>query len=802
MKKTSIIILIFCALGLTAQNKKSSIKQINTENSKTDSVSSASSSKEFSKISSGAICKKGLFNGYITKNGNYYIEIPDSLLGRDMLLAARVVNISDNSKISAGQMRSNPVLISFSKRDKLIFMHQPTGSSMADADDLISVSLARNNVTPIAQTFDMACRNERDDASLVDVTKFFSAEVDLVFPAGAGNSGRLDTKASQILELKSFPQNVEIKSFYNYSGGKTPFCITINYSFVLLPKTPMKIRFADDRIGYSSENRRKYESEKPVISQKYIDRWRIEPSAKDLAKYKRGDLVVPQKQIIVYVDTVMPSVWRKYVRQGIEDWNIGFKEIGFKNVIVAKDYPRSRDFDSEDIRNTCFRYITSTDANASGPQWIDPRSGEIIQADILWWHNVIDLLQTWKFVQTAAVDPEARKKTLDEKVFGEMIRYAVAHETGHVFGIIHNMRGSYAYPTESLRSAEFTKKYGTTASIMDYARFNYVAQPGDVEKGVSLTPPVMGPYDIFAIKYAYKPIYEAKTPEEEVPVLNQWFVEKGNNPFYIFSPAIVSPVAPDPSSQTDALGDDQLKSSQYGISNLKITAKNLVKWTISTGDDLELLQKRFDGISKLYNKLVNLTISYLGGVYTIPMTYGQFPATYTPIEKSKQKETIRFAIGELNNCEWLDTPELNQLLGSKTEDIMKFQSGVITSMLSNFVLGRIISSEKLSENESYTIQEYLADVDAEIWTKTANTNLTNYKKNMQIVYVDKLRSLVSPVLIQNDKSEARSMNETLSASAASVQLESTVKRITELQKNQPQNAVHYQLLLKMIEKTN
>jgi hypothetical protein len=461
-------------------NAQSKPVQTSIESVIADSVTSPKS-KELSKFTSGAKSSKGMFNVYV-KNDQYYIEIPDSLLGRDMLFGSRVSAISDNSKISVGQRRTNPVLISFSRRDKTLFMHKPTGSAIAKVGDLVSVSLDNNNLVPVVNSFDIIARNTKNDASLVDITKFFSAEVDLVFPAGIGNSGRIDTKASGIVSAKAFTNNVEIKSHYNYSGGKEPFAVTINYSFVLLPKTPMKPRLNDDRINYSSENKRFFESGRPSTTYKFIDRWDIRPRPEDMERHKKGETVQPQKQIVFYVDTVMPAKWRSYVHEGIQLWNRAFEKIGFKNVIASYDFPRSKDFDPDDSRFNCFRYVTSTEANAQGPQWIDPRTCEIVQGDIIWWHNVIELLQTWRFVQTAAADPEARKKTLSDEIMGDAIRYAVAHEMGHVLGLQHNMRASFAYPTDSLRSPGFTQKYGTTASIMDYARNNYVAQPGDKEK--------------------------------------------------------------------------------------------------------------------------------------------------------------------------------------------------------------------------------------------------------------------------------------------------------------------------------
>jgi hypothetical protein len=762
-----------------------------------DSVMSTKS--PYAKITAGAKSMKGMFTVY-KKAGSFYFEIPDSLLGRDMLIASRVVNISDNNKISAGQRRSNPILISFSRRDKLLFMHQPTGTSLASSSDPISVSLANNNVVPVVMTFDIAARNAENNASVIDVTKLFSAEVDLVFPAGIGNTGRLDTKASQIVDMKAFPQNVEVKSFYNYNGGREPFSVTIGYSFVLLSKDPYRVRYSDERIGYSAENRRIFESGKAASSVKFINRWSIEPKPEDVEKYKRCELVVPQKQIVFYVDTVMPEKWRGYVREAIESWNATFEKIGFKNVIKALDFPKNKNFDPDDIRNNCFRYVTSADANAQGPQWIDPRSGEIIQGDIMWWHNVIELLQTWRFVQTAAADPEARKKVLPDAIMGDAIRYAIAHEMGHVLGLQHNMRASYAIPTDSLRSATFTQKYGTTASIMDYSRNNYVAQPGDKEKGVALTPPRLGLQDYFAIQWGYQPILSAQTPEAELPTLNKWFLEKRNDPFYIYGGTAVSAVVPDPSAQSDALGNDLIKSANYGISNIKLITKNLVKWTMSEGDNADLLQKRWDGLTKLYFRISNLTLSYLGGAYEFKGVYGQYPTNFIPVESAKQKETIRFIISEMTNCEWMNNREIVQLTGTTTDEINKWQSGVIGNMLGNFILSRITANQTLYTQNTYSLNEYLNDVDVQIWNQTAKSQLTNYDRHIQLAYIDKLCGLVEPLFTTSTKGEPRQANETVWASVAAAQLVTTRARAAQLASSQPQNAGHYKLIINRIDK--
>lgn len=768
----------------------------NKSTEKTDTLSTASVSP-FNKFIAGTKPSKGMFNVFI-KGDQLFVEIPDSLLGRDMLFGSRVSEISDNGKISAGQRRTNPVLISFSRHNKVIFMHKPTGSAMANPNDPVAVSLKRNNLLPVQYSFDIVARNASNNASLVDLSKFFAAEVDLVFPAGIGNSGRIDTKASGIVSAKAFQKNVEIKTHYNYSGGRDPFAVTINYSFILLNELPMRPRLNDDRINYSSENKRFFESEKPSVTYKFIDRWDIRPRSEDVEKYKRGEMVEPEKQIVFYVDTIMPAKWRSYVHEGIQLWNRAFEQIGFKNVITSYDFPRDRNFDPDDSRFNCFRYVASTDANAQGPQWIDPRTCEIVQGDIIWWHNVMELLQTWRFVQTAAADPEARAKVLNDEIMGDAIRYAVAHEMGHVLGLQHNMRASFAYPTDSLRSATFTQKYGTTASIMDYARNNYVAQPGDKEKGVRLTPPLLGPFDYFAIEYAYKPIYEAESFIDELPVLNQWFLAKGNDPMYFNSGTTVSPVVPDPAAQADMIGNDLLKSSGYAIQNLKFIMQNLVAWTLEPGDNFDLLKKRFDAVQKMYFRMSNLPLSNLGGVYSLNGTFGQHDAFNIPVDKVTQQQSVLFIVERMLDYKWLLQRDIVNYLGASPDEIFKQQSAVIGHLLGNFILQRLMTNVPLYSENAYTLNYYFADLDKQIWKLSRRGQFTEFERHIQLAYVEQMCTLVNSFNVA--KPETKSASETLIASAAMSQLLKTHKRIRSFAKPKSQSG-HYRLLLKKIDDT-
>ncbi len=786
---------LFSTSSFAKENKREKNKK-HAPSEKADTVA-ARAANPAARYTAGAKSSKGMFNVHL-KGDQLVLEIPDSLLERDMLFGSRISEISDNGKISAGQRRSNPVLVSFTRKGKTMCMLKPTGSSIARANDPVAIALDRNNLVPVQYTFDIVARNAENNASLIDVSKFFASEVDLVFPAGIGNTGRIDSKVSGIVSAKAYERNVEIKSHYNYAGGREPFSVTVNYSLLLLSKTPMRPRLNDDRINYSSENKRYFESEIPSKSLKFIDRWDIRPRPEDVEKHKAGQQVQPTKQIVFYVDTLMPAKWRGFVHEGIQVWNQAFEKIGFKNVIKSYDFPRSKSFDPDASHVNCFRYVASTDANAQGPQWIDPRTSEIVQGDIIWWHNVIELLQTWRFVQTAAADPDARYKEISTEIMGEAIRYAVAHEMGHVLGLQHNMRSSFAYPTDSLRSPSFTQKYGTTASIMDYARNNYVAQPGDKERGVRLTPPVLGPFDYFAIEYAYRPVYESDSFFDELPILNHWFLAKGKDPMFYNSGTTVSPIVPDPAAQADMIGNDLIKSANYGISNLKYITKNLIKWTLEPDDSFDLLQHRFDAIQKLYFRLSNLAISNLGGVYKFNSVYMQHQVLNEPVDKATQQLTVKFVVERMLDTEWMMQRDIVNLIGASTDDIYKQQSAVVGHLLGNFVLQRMMSNGPLYTQNPYTLQEYLADLDAQIWKQSQKPKLTEFDKHVQLAYVEQLCTLVGTYL--TPKNETKSASETLIASAAMSQLLKS-QAIVRASIKQDANSGHYSLMLKKINDT-
>ncbi|MGL4852837.1 MAG: zinc-dependent metalloprotease [Phocaeicola sp.] len=789
------LLLVGGGCSLTAQESRKKRGGHKPATVQTDSVAKPRLS-EYEKLTNGANVSKGFVN-VVKKGRSIYLEIPDSILGRDLLLGCRVAGISNNRKISAGQMRNNPKLLHFKKEGRNLLLIIPTSRNTVDSTDGIAPSVALNNMVPITRIFDIAATSKTGNY-LVDVTKYFTEEVAEVWPPDLTKQGKLESKVGGIKSAKAFAQNVEIVTDYYYTGAREPFSVSMNYSLLLLSKEPMRERYSDDRAGFMNDAKRIYSIDGPVQSRKFISRFRIEPKPEEVVLHQSGALVEPATPIIFYVDTVMPEIYRQYARQGIEMWNKAFEQIGFKNVIRAYDFPNSPDFSSNDITKNCLHYIATEQENASGPCWTDPRSGEIIQADILWYHSVTNLLQRWRFLQTAAADPAARKKVLDEEVMGELIRYAVAHEMGHCLGLQHNMRGSYAYPVDSLRSPSFTQKYGTTSTIMDYARNNHVAQPGDAERGVRMTPPELGPFDYLSIAFGYTPVYGATTSAEEVPYLSKLFTDKGNDPMYLFAPMTVGAIVPDPSAQSDALSNDLIRSGEMAISNLRYILSHLIDWHVEEGDNYSTLGELVEGVHKQYMRHLSLAASYIGGVYTYQGVSGHHRAKYVPVDKATQRAAVQFIFKQLRQtATWANPTELATLLGDKSESLIKRQSDLVVNLVSSNLLSRIAHGTDNASTSGYTVSNYLDDVTNEVFAGSGTSKLTNYQIALQLTYIQSLASIASSAT-KNEKGESRPTSELLSASAAMHALQKASSKIKNLSAQGGANQGHYLLLLKCI----
>jgi hypothetical protein len=473
-----------------------------------------------------------------------------------------------------------------------------------------------------------------------------------------------------------------------------------------------------------------------------LDRWRLEIKEEDLEKFKNGELVTPKKQIVYYIDRATPIKWRKYIKQGIEDWQVAFEEAGFKNAIIAKDPPSKEedpDWSPEDVRYSVVRYLASPIPNANGPHVSDPRSGEILESDINWYHNVMTLLRNWFFVQTSAINEQARGVAFKDEVMGRLIRFVSAHEVGHTIGLPHNMGSSSAYPVDSLRSATFTKKYGTAPSIMDYARFNYIAQPED--KGVALMPNI-GVYDKHAVKWGYRPIPESKNVEDEKDTLDKWILDNQDSLLHRFGSAGI-----DPSSQTEDLGDNAVKASEYGILNLKRIVPNLIKWTSEDGKDYADLNTIYAQVLSQFNRYMGHVGSNIGGIYQYYKTYDQSGAVYTHVNKYHQKSCMNFLQKQLfETPSWMiDKNILNKIeFAGNTNRIRATQSRTLNNLLDFGRMARMIENEAINGPEAYTLLEMMSDLKRGIWREIyTNQKIDVYRRNLQLAYLDRINYVMT-----------------------------------------------------------
>ena len=745
MKKLFYLPILFTlvfSLGTNAQKKDSTEKEKKPKKEKTY--------EEI--ITKDAITDDGLFKVHKVKD-KYYYEIADSLLGRDMLMVTRIVKMATELPLNRHKMSEQ--VLKWEKFDNNIFLKQASYSKFANDSLPISIAVSNSNFEPIISSFKIAVENKENNSHVIDVTSLYKSDIKIFgFPQSSRKGYKitsLDSKLSFIESIRSFPLNIETKHIKTYKSSNSrngQISMVLNNSMILLPKEPMKRRYFDQRVGWFTSAQTDYGIDnQEAETVRYLDRWRLEIKDEDIDKFKNGELVEPKKPIVYYLDPATPEKWRKYLKDGIEDWNVAFEAAGFKNAVIVK-YPPTKeedpDWSPEDVRYSTVRYLASPSLNANGPHVSDPRSGEIIESDINWYHNVMKLLRNWYFVQTAAVNPDSRGVEFKYEVMGELIRFVSSHEFGHTIGLPHNMGSSSAYPVDSLRSATFTKKYGTSPSIMDYARFNYVAQPGD--EGVALMPsqwntPNVGVYDIYSVKWGYKPILDVSV-EEEKSILKSWIMEKANDLKYRFGSAGI-----DPSSQTEDLGDDAVKASEYGIANLKRIMPKLMEWTTKDGETYNELGYMYGQVLGQFGRYMGHVSNNIGGIYQYYKTSDQDGAVYTHVKKSRQQNCMNFLHSQLfETPKWMINKEiLNKIeFAGITNRIRSTQSRTLNSLLDFGKMARLIENEAINGKNAYSLIEMMTDLRKGIFNEVyKNKTIDVYRRNLQLAYLDRISYLMS-----------------------------------------------------------
>jgi hypothetical protein len=721
IRKTILLMALFATAKAQAQD--SSYKKIITKN---------------------AVSKQGMFTVHQV-DGKYFFEIPDSMFNRDILVVNRYVATPEESQVYGGEKVSEQTVY-FEKGAKIFVRLDMTRAVVKDTSAAIYKAVQNAGVRPIAAAFDIKTTNPDNGNVVIDVTDFLRKDNLLTsLPADVKNEKKVGGFAddrSFINSVHTYPINIEVRTTKTYSSTTNAagaVTYVLNTSMVMLPRYPMRKRLFDERVGYFANKMVLYDDEEQGAKSYFvIQRYNLQP--KDTAAYLRGELVEPVRQIVYYIDPATPKKWRPYLIAGVNDWQKAFEQAGFKNAIVAKEWPEEdTTMSMEDARFSVIRYFASETANAYGPRISDPRSGEIIESHVGWYHNVMKLVHDWYMVQIGALDPRARKMTFDDELMGDLIRFVSSHEVGHSLGLRHNMGASSQTPVALLRNKKWVEANGHTASIMDYARFNYVAQPEDSIGKAGIYPRI-GIYDKWAVQWGYKGIFDTKDEYADRLVLNKWIVDSLQaNPRLWFGGEGKDE---DPRSQTEDLGDDAVKAGDYGILNLKRIVPQLPAWTAEEADLYNNLKRIHKATVKQYNLYVFHVMKYIMGMYVTQKSTDEAGDVYVPVQKAKVLSAIDFLGRQVMQPPlWLYPASITSKIKLEPMDeIAGWQNNLLNTLLNPGTLYNMMQ-------RGY-IDEYLAAVKKIVWNGKMDDV---YVRNMQRMYIERIAMILKPKAIEEGK---------------------------------------------------